>query len=57
MNTLAFITLFEALGWLAVFFATGSSNSAILIAIVVTLFLWAIPMTWVAIKEDQEILR
>jgi hypothetical protein len=56
MNTLAYIFLLLC----AAFFVRWcfvDLNNGLLGACGIILILWAIPMTWVAIKEDQEILR
>lgn len=57
MNTLPHIALFPAFAWVIQYFITGVSNTTLIATVGVILILWAIPMTWLAIKQDQEILK
>lgn len=56
MNTLPFIAAFGALAWLAIFLLTGTDQRELLFFAVICVIAWAIPMTWFAIKDDQELL-
>lgn len=56
MNILSYIALFPALGWLALYLFTGTRSDTLLGFTVIVVLAWAVPMAWLAIKEDQEIL-
>lgn len=55
MNTLAYIAALIAVAWLVEFLFVDLSEPVLAAALVVV-WAWLLPMTWIAVLEDKEII-